>query len=53
MVAIGSGQASIGTNGTAEDLAIQQGKGAPVAIKYLDLVPVDGAELLLLTDAPS
>jgi ABC-type Fe3+ transport system substrate-binding protein len=52
LAAVISGQVWMQLGGDVLDVKIQQAAGAPVAIKYMDLVPYDGDSLELLTGAP-
>ena len=50
--AVASGQGWMVTGGDAVDNAIEQAAGAPVAMKYLDYVPLDGSYTMLMAHAP-
>jgi iron(III) transport system substrate-binding protein len=52
MVSVGSGEAAMTTTGSTVNTKEQQAKGAPLAIQYLDLVPVDVGAVMRLAGAP-
>jgi iron(III) transport system substrate-binding protein len=52
MVAVGSGEALITTNGKSKETLEQQAAGAPLEIKYLDVTPADDGIIAKVAEGP-